>query len=245
MWLVEKIDGLTDKLISILKKGGYKLLVIEDISNDDDLSIFENLQSPIIYYGSLNLAMKLKKRFPHWIPGIYGNEETYKCTNYYPLFGENHINYDYDYAIFDCLDKEYLGIGKSIFVRPNSILKEFTGTVLTEDNFDEKIKLMSFYDDVVTPELPIIVSSVKQIEKEWRFIVVDNKIISSNCLDKKAIQFASNMAKVNIPDRVWVLDICLSELGYKVLEIGCFSFAEIYSDDLENIINEVSKINLL
>lgn len=86
MWLVEKIDGITDKLISALKRGGYKLLIIEDISNEDDLSRFESLQSPIIYYGSLNLAMKLKKKFPNWEPGVYGNSEFYKCTNYYPFF---------------------------------------------------------------------------------------------------------------------------------------------------------------
>lgn len=161
------------------------------------------------------------------------------------FFGENHINHDYIRMTFGELapiDTVIWGWGESIFVRPDSILKEFTGTVVTLMNFDEKYKLMSFYDDVVTPELPIIVSSVKKIEKEWRFIVVDNKIISGEPCTDEALKFATEMAKVNIPDRVWVLDICLSDLGYKVLEIGCFSFAEIYSNDLDEIIREVSKV---
>lgn len=238
LWLVEKIDGLTDGLISALKRGGYKSFIIDDLSSEDDLSKFESLQSPIIYYGSLNLAMKLKERFPSWYPGIYGDGKWYKCTNYYPLFGENHINHDYTYMTFGDFNKELVK-DKPLFVRPDSILKEFTGTVVSFDDFDEKYKLMSFYDDVVTPELPIIVSSVKNILGEWRFIVIDNEIISGEKCNDEVLKFATEMAKTNIPDRVWVLDICLTDSGYKVLEIGCFSFAEIYSRDYENIIKKV------
>lgn len=241
LWLVEKIDGLTDGLISALKRGGYKSFIIDDLSSEDDLSRFEHLQSPIIYYGSLNLAMKLKDKYPSWNPGIYGDRESYRCTNYYPLFGENHINHDYTYMTFGEFNKELVR-NKPLFVRPDSILKEFTGTVVSFENFDEKYKLMSFYDDVVTPELPIIVSSVKNILGEWRFIVVDNEIISGQDCGDEVLKFASKMSKTPIPDRVWVLDICLSNLGYKVLEIGCFSFAEIYSRDYDTIIRKVNNI---
>ena len=165
LWLVEKLDGLTDNLISTLKRGGYKLFIIDNISNEDDLSRFKDLKSPLVYYGSLNLAMKLKDKYPDWKPGIYGDREFYKCTNYYPLFGYNHINCDYTCMTFGELNKEQVRNG-SVFVRPDSILKEFTGTVASLDDFDEKYKLMSFYDDVVTPQLPIIVSSVKEIRGE-------------------------------------------------------------------------------
>jgi hypothetical protein len=34
-------------------------------------------------------------------------------------------------------------------------LKEFSGTILSLYDFNEKYKLMSFYDDVVTQELPM------------------------------------------------------------------------------------------
>ena len=262
-WLVEK-DLFLDtepRLIERLVKKGYTVKVVQYIPMDTDYSKFEKMfdkNDCVVYYGSLNLAMELKKRFK-WIPGVYGDIEKYRCTNYYPHFGTNHINSDYICMTFGELPEkkdalfERMGL---IFVRPDSILKEFTGVVTSLYNFEAAYKLMGFYSDVVKPDLPILISTVKDIQKEWRFIVVDGKVISGSlyrikefedtlhepCLDSNALDFAKQMAGLYNPERVWVLDICLCELGYKVLEIGCFSFAGMYGNDLDVIIDEVSRV---
>ena len=44
------------------------------------------------------------------------------------------------------------------------------------------------------------------------------------------------------PERVFVLDVCLTNQGYHLLEIGCFSFAGLYGNDLSVVIDNVSAV---
>jgi len=259
-WLIEKdlFEDTEIDLIGTVKRLGYPIKVVKYIPMDDDLSWLERMFKPedcVIYYGSLNLGLKIKKF--GWIPGCYGTIEKYSCTNYYPYFGINHINSEYQVMTYGELllkKVELFSKNNVIFVRPNSILKEFTGMAVSEYNFDRAYALMGFYNDVVSSDLPIIVSTVKEIKKEWRFVVIGSTIISGSlyrsgdddktlhepCTDHQALEFAKEMAKLYQPDNVWVLDICLSNLGYKVMEIGCFSFAGLYGGDLDVIVEKVS-----
>lgn len=259
-WLIEK-DLFLDtepQLIDILKQKGYSIKVVQYIPFEDDLSRFNSLPENTIFYGSLNLALKLKKF--DWIPGVYGDIKKYSCSEYYPYFKQYLLNSDYLYMTYADLFtiKEWIfnRYGDSFFVRPDSILKEFTGQVISKYNFEKGYSLIGFYNDVVTQNLPIYVSSTKNIDKEWRFIVANNEIISGSlyrdkekeetlhfpCTDEKALEFAKQMIKIYNPDKVWVLDVCLSEGEYKLLEIGCFSFAGLYGNDLEIIVDKVSEI---
>lgn len=260
-WLIEK-DLFLDtepQLIDILKQKGYPVKVVQYIPFEDDLSRFNSLPKNTIFYGSLNLAIKLKNKF-NWIPGVYGDIKKYSCSEYYSYFKPYLLNNDHLYItyadLYNIKDWLFDKYGDSFFVRPDSILKEFTGQVISKYNFEEAYKLLGFYNDVVKSNLPIYVSSVKDIQKEWRFIVANGEIITGSlyrtkekeetlylsCTDEKALDFAKQMTKIYNPDKVWVLDVCLSESEYRVLEIGCFSFAGLYGNDLEIIVDKVSKI---
>lgn len=261
-WLVEKDIFLDTEinLIETLKEKGYPVNTVQYIPFDDDLSRFEKItEKNVIYYGSLNLAIKLKDKF-NWIPGVYGDIKKYNCSSYYPYFKDYLLNKDYLYMTYADLyqNRDYLfeKFNDIFFVRPDSILKEFTGQPISKYNFEDAYKLLGFYNDVVTQNLPIYVSSLKDIQKEWRFIVADNEIITGSlyrvkekeetlhelCTDDNALNFAKQMAKLYNPERVWVLDVCLSNNQYKLLEIGCFSFAGLYGNDLNIIVDKVSEI---
>lgn len=261
LWLIEK-DLFLDtepQLIDILKQKGYPIKVVQYIPFEDDLSRFNSLPKNTIFYGSLNLAIKLKHKF-NWIPGVYGDIKKYSCSEYYPYFKPYLLNNDHLYMtyadLYNIKDWLFDRYGDSFFVRPDSILKEFTGQVVSKYNFEDAYKLLGFYNDVVKSNLPIYISSVKDIQKEWRFIVADGEIITGSlyrvkekeetlhlpCTDEKALDFAKQMTKIYNPDKVWVLDVCLSEGEYRLLEIGCFSFAGLYGNDLEIIVDKVSKI---
>lgn len=263
IWLIEK-DLFTDteeRLITLLKEKGYSVKEVKYVPFDDDLSRFERMFKPddcVIFYGSLNLAMKLKDaRLPIH---IFGDRERYKCSAYYPHYGDNHINSDFKMFTFGELNErkdELFKDDEAIFIRPDSILKEFTGAVVNIFNWNEAYQLMGFYNDVVTSDLPVLVSSVKAIELEWRFVVVDGKVVSGSlyrtaeheetlhepCDDPKAWEFAQRMADMYCPERVFVLDVCQTNKGeYKIMEIGCFSFAGLYGNDLPVVIDKVSVV---
>ena len=97
-------------------------------------------------------------------------------------------------------------------------------------------------------------SSPREIDKEWRFVVVDGKVVTG-CqykdgarldyqphYDDQAYELATSVASVDYePDPVWVMDICKTSDGnYHLLEIGGFSFADLYACDMKTVVSAVS-----
>jgi hypothetical protein len=279
-WLVEKGLFLDTEvnLIETLKRLQIDYKFIQYIPFDDDLigrcqKIFPK-DDCIIFYGSLNFGRKLKKL--SWIPGVYLDETKYRCTSYYPIFGNLLIHKDYIMMPYGDLlrRKEFLfktfGSNGHIFIRPDSGYKEFTGNVLSYDGFEDGVKLAGFYD--VEPNLLVLVSDVKSIINEWRFVVVNQEIISGSlyrkwdqpekinigtttrdyvllnsrsvkeiCSDNTALQFAKECAKLYNPEVAWTMDVAQLEDGsYGLLEIGCFSCAGLYGNDLEKVVSSVT-----
>ena len=55
------------------------------------------------------------------------------------------------------------------------------------------------------------------------------------------MQPAQEAANLYNPDRCWTIDVAKTEFGtYKVLEIGCFSCAGLYGNNLEKVVKAVS-----
>jgi hypothetical protein len=118
------------------------------------------------------------------------------------------------------------------------------------------------------------VSNAKNIKKEWRFVIVNNTVISGSlyrdwtispellyhnsttrdiilknsksiieyCTDDKAFKYANKIAKMYNPDNAWTLDVTLTENNeYKVIELGCFSCAGMYGNNLTKIVEKISE----
>lgn len=256
IWLLEKnIFDNEQPLIDTILREGYQIKYVSD-----DLSGVQELSDKcVIYYGSLNLAIKLKQF--NLVPGVYGGDvKKYNVSNYRNYFSKFMLNDQSIYMTFGDLkhfaetkNHWLFNISDKIFVRPDSILKEFSGMVVSKNNFIEAVNLMSFYDDVVTPNLSICISKFKPIESEFRFVVVDGEVISGSmnrfcgkeslslCESTEVYDFARKMIKIYNPDKVWTLDICKSNNEYKILEIGSFSYAELYANQLEWVVKAVSE----
>jgi hypothetical protein len=280
-WLFEKdvFEDNTDKLIEIVKKEGMEAHIVPYVPFDDEIldrcnKLFDK-DDCVVFYGSLNFGKKLKKA--SWVPGVYLNEKSFECTSYYPAIGDLLIHHS-DYVMLpygDLLNKkewlfENFGKNGKIFIRPNSGTKEFTGMVCSYDTFEESIALAGFYD--VESDLLVLISSVKDLKNEWRFVVVDQKVVSGSlyrswdhpekrkkgittkdyvlmhsrslwegCDDKEAWKTAQECAEKYNPDMVWTIDVAEIEGNtYKVLEIGCFSCAGMYGNDLKTVVETVS-----
>jgi len=279
-WLVEAdiFEDNSDKLVEIVKRKGMDIKILKYIPFDEDLvsrvSEMYDEGDCVIFYGSLNFGRKLKQTT--FVPGVYLNEKAFECTSYYPVLNALLLHH-YDYMMLPYGDlvnfKERLfkHFGDKIFIRPNSGFKEFTGMIVEKDKFEDCIELAGFYD--VEPNLLVLISSVENILKEWRFVIVDGKVISGSlyrdwsapakhakssptrdyvlshshslwegCKDDIAWKTAQKAADIYNPDRCWTIDVAMNEIGlYSVLEIGCFSCAGLYGNDLDKVVDAVSE----
>ena len=144
-------------------------------------------------------------------------------------------------------------------MRPNSCNKQFVGSVFRIDNWENEMSYLETLN--INDDELVLVSSPKNIDKEFRFIVVNGKVVTGSLYagtdsefqkidpfkipeGARSFTIAQEIVKeVNWqPDRVWVLDICKTKSDeWKVLEIGAFSCAGMYECDKKIIVEEVSK----
>lgn len=275
-WLIEDFekDNSFHKLAEETKRQGYETEVIKYIPFESgSYNQFGNTEC-VVCQTSLNLANQLMNE-KEWIPGHWLNLAAYECTAYYPVFGKYLLNDEYimlprgdvkrmmtlipDY--FECRQSEH---GKSLFMRPSSGFKSFTGKVFDFGNqqyFDSGWRCV---DEFTEPNDMIIISPPQNIEKEWRFVVAEGEVITGSLykqsvghlLDSKYLHLSTNddfwarnyaqeiVTKTGYsPDPVWTIDMVKTKEGtLHVLEIGCFSCAGLYACDLEIIVKRVSEI---
>jgi hypothetical protein len=263
-WLIEKgmFVDTEDKLIQTLKDKNIEVKTLSYVPFDEEVAdrankLYPN-QTDVVFYGSLNFATKLRNL--GW-KGLFASYEKYDCLSYYPVFKEELLNYDYIMMPFgDIANREEFIFNSFndnvVFIRPNSVLKEFTGQPVSQYNLEPALELMGFYD---TPANSLaVIASAKEVMKEWRFVVCRGEIVTGSiyhdrnqgeqvlnlpCTDDFALEYAKRMAKLYSPEDMWILDICQQKNGqYNVLEIGCLSFAGLYGCELDKIIDKLEEI---
>jgi len=210
----------------------------------------------VIALGDIDLVTRIHRE-RRWSPGAFCTVENFVCSHYYCWLGKYLLNRDYIMLPFGELErqKEFLfrtvGNDGRVFIRPDSPLKLFTGQVARRETFSADLEFMGFYE---FPENSlVVVSSVRHIENEWRFVVANRQVIAGcqyknngrlDCqprYDQAALELAHAIASGDFePDPVWVIDICRSEDTYHLLEIGGFSFADLYACDMTAIVKGVS-----
>jgi hypothetical protein len=197
-----------------------------------------------------------------WTPGAFATVEHFFCSHYYAHFGPFLLNRDYMLLPFAELARredflfETFGREGKIFVRPDSPLKLFTGLIVTREKFARDLEFMAFYEFPM--ESLVVVSTPKTIVREWRFVIANQLIIAgsqyksgddqvaSPTYDPRALEMAQRVLALGYaPDPVWVLDICETSDGeYHLLEIGGFSFANLYGCDKDAVARAVSEVAL-
>lgn len=257
-WLIE-IDVFpedTDPLLESLERQGIGYTATKLYDIEEGLSRYPG-EDCVIFYGSLRTARQLRRK-AKWIPGVYYNIPRYECVDYYAHLGKYLLNGNYIILPFGDLlrQKEFLyesvGADRAIFVRPSRADKPFTGRLIYKEYFDKDVDGLGFKQ--MEPHELIVVSEPRNIKFEWRFIVVEGRVITGSQYkenDKVAIKegypqgafdFAANIASIFSPDLAWVCDVCQTKFDeFKIMEVGCFSCAGLYKCDREAVVKAVNE----
>lgn len=218
--------------------------------------VLSGFHGPAIFHGSLQFG-KLIRSMSSEIK-VYCTLSNYECVHYYPRFGEYLLNSDYIMLpLGDILRRKSwifrtLAQG-SLFFRPSSGYKTFTGLVLSEGELEKELP---FWERQMDPQSIVIAAPVRPISKEWRAVVVGEKVITAgqyreSGLDvrirevpEKVLNYAQDVVNsVHYrPDPAWTIDVCESGDELKVLEVGSFSCAGLYACDYTAVIKAVNEL---
>lgn len=212
-------------------------------------------KEPTILYGSWNYINKCGLIYT---PGAYGFTKNLDVNVYY-----NHVpndlllNGDGIFTTFGQLKnnpKRFFNLfnTKNIFIRPVSGFKTFTGFPVPENEMDYELnstmQLSSVMDDTY-----ILIASAKEINSEYRFLIVDGKVVDGSEYKRngktsvfpgfatKAAKVAETMAQNPWqPDTVYTCDVASTLAGYKIIELNSFACAGLYAMDKELVINAIN-----
>ena len=231
-------------IFEALNKLGLEYEVVEFDSNGNVEVLTD--RTDVFVFGSVTLARISTDR--GWVPGSYygGNHD---FSIYSEKYGDNLLNSDSiittigDKNIFKD-DVIYTG-DELYFIRPCKDSKVFTGKVFTKDKWEGEINNPNRKVDMDTL---IQVAKPKKIYKEARCWVVDGKIVTSSYyffhgnvmyeenVEPEGLEFAQSMVNLFEVAPAFVMDICLTPDGWKIVEINCINCSGFYKGDLQKVL---------
>lgn len=215
------------------------------------------LDGPVVFHGSLGNAHGIRTRARGWQPGAFCATDAFRCSAWYPRAQRWLLHGRYEVLSAEQLvsgpGRVFHGIGAEgeAFVRPDSPLKPFAGRVVALKDVSLAALDHGFYFD--DEQLPVVVAPIRSVGQEWRFVVVDRRVVAgsgylaegrtavSQAPDSEAWRFAAEVAsELEPPELVYVLDVCDTPEGLRLLELNPFSGADLYGCDLSAVVAEVS-----
>lgn len=282
-WLIESDSfwhGQPNRFTPSLDKLGVDAKIIKFKPDGNYHDYFEK-DSLVIAKGSLEFIKQLEK-IGRYKLAFWDGIDKFKCSVYYSYYGEYMANgNDYFFLPLGELRRRLQEIivrydhsayvSPRFFIRPDSGGKEFTGHITDlmkriafpeEPNnnyqldnlnkFNDKLKKYS-YGDLSSEEL-VMITSVKNIDEEYRFFIVNREVIAGCTYmengsheekpeyPKEAFELAKKIAELEWrPAIAFTVDVCKMYENYKVLEINSFNCSDIYSCDPEAIIKKANE----
>ena len=141
------------------------------------------------------------------------------------------------------------------FIRPALDLKHFSGQVIDRTEcitwLKDAMQCASSGSYQINNDLKIVLAVPKNIQAEWRWFIVNGKIVSGamyRCrgqlvkireLDKEVIDEAQKLADGWLPHRNCVMDTALVDDKLSVVEFNCINGSGFYGHDVNIIFKEL------
>lgn len=204
----------------------------------------------VMFFGSINAGMVLCHK--DWSPGVFYNEK-HNFEEYKYVYVENLLNYDSVIRQFGHIFSTKF----PFFIRPTRDTKTFESKVWEfeewNDYVDETIDSKTF--DQISKETKVMFCPPKYgIQQEIRCWIIDGEPVTMsqykigrrvNMLNmdhnEEAYIFSKKMAKIFSPSRAFVMDICLYNDDYKIVEINCINMSGFYDCNISKLIQSLEK----
>ncbi|MFK7981083.1 MAG: ATP-grasp domain-containing protein [Saprospiraceae bacterium] len=255
-WILQKNltkPAILKRIKAALNKVDETWEEIEVIPFSKKLPKIKNKAAFNIIYGSTTFMLNAFHE-ENYKRGVFYNPETFNMKNYVDEWRENVLNSDgclMELGKINTIKSQPL---KEWFIRPNHDGKEFSGRVDTFESlvkWSQKICALNLPD--FNAKTMVWIAQPKDIIKEWRLFVVDDKIVSASKYMEQGVlteseadipdamlNFASNRIGEYRLSAIYVMDIAEIADGYKLIECNCFNGTGFYKHDIEKIIGAVN-----
>jgi hypothetical protein len=262
-WLIEaNVEGLSSEALQAeIRRQGMTAQVIKHLPSlpiPRDIAGSESvpMDACVIFRGTLPLMRHIQAT-RRWKPGGWCTFQNLACSTYYAYYGSFLLNREYSLLpvaeavrLADSLFARYARDGL-LFVRPDSVDKSFTGALADRASFKRTISGSAF-----DPTTLILVAAPKKVHYEWRLIVANGKVIAGSQYSQdggfKAVRdcpsevlaFAATVLQ-DVgwhPDPLFVMDVCDSEDGLRLLELNSFSCSAHHLADLQVVVQTTSEL---
>lgn len=210
---------------------------IVDIDNEDIL--FKTKRKDVFCFGAMKMA-RLAKKY-NWNPGCIMTPN-HDFEIYSKKYQQNLVNFD---SLIYRFNDDFSFEGKK-FIRPTNDSKFFDAKVFSLDEWNSFKQKKSYNQNV-----KIQVSSIKKIEKEFRFFIVNGEVVTGSLykmgqfvvydsvIDNEAENFCQEMIKIFQLADVFTMDVCLINNKWKILECGCINCAGLYKANIQKLIYKI------
>lgn len=161
------------------------------------------------------------------------------------------------------LPEALAGADRDYFVRPVEDSKEIAGSVQASSDLVARAQKVLRLDPEeiprgsLRPDTELMLCAPRRILKEWRVWIVEGSVVTYSLykegarvvyrpeIDADAYAFACELAAQN-PDyaQAYVLDICRTEDGLRMLETNCVNAAGFYAADLVKLAARLDAIEV-
>lgn len=251
MWLIQNnlnFEVGIDNIKKILKDNNIELVEIDIYKNDENMYIkdtFDKFEpkdtSNIFVLGSYRLSRMATERSFH--PGSFSNEHFNYASWTQHWTKDNMLNGEYlQQKVTEIKIPDHW---ESVFARPLEDDKLITGGLFKKEDL-----LMALEKKVTEnhKDKYLILSEPKTILAEYRFFVIDKKVITgslykirgqlitSDSIDPEAMLYAQQMVDLWTPSTAFVIDIALTDKGPKIIEVNNISSAGLYKSDVSKLV---------
>lgn len=175
--------------------------------------------------------------------GLFYNEEKFD-QNYYNTLNLPLLNDKASY--YPVRENLNLTFPKDMFIKPSKDQKAFSPGILEAGSTVESFIKSQHFEDFFLDEI-LIAAPVKEIYSEYRFFVVDGRVITGSMYkmngqllikeDVPPIIFdcAKEYAKLYHPDKIFTMDLADTPEGIKIVEYNCWNASGLYATDAQKI----------
>lgn len=232
------------------EENNSKFKTIEIIPNNPQLPQLE-VDDLAVVIGTTTL---MKHAHKSWTPATFFIPENFRVSTWQKVYGKELLNNDGEVCkLNDLLIKS----PDRFFIRPNDDLKDFSGVLVQRESIIDQINNINSNPDKFnfTGNLEVFISPIKHIQKEYRFFVVDKKVVSG-CqyrlktmiqfdinLDQSLLDYAQKLVDMWQPADAYVMDLVLDDNGgYKLLEFNCLNASGLYVCDAVKIVSAIESM---